>query len=95
MKLEKKYFNNILVGEKCIFKNEHGKYIYCTKYGKEKIFHDNKVKYTGQEHSCYLVSDVTFFDKIFAIYQWYLKKTVDKYSKKSYISVKGNKNVKK
>jgi hypothetical protein len=74
VKLEKKYFNNILVGENCIFRNEFGEYIYCTKFGKEKIFHNNKVKYTGQEHSCYLVSNITLIDKVFAEYQWYLKK---------------------
>lgn len=57
----------------CIFRNEFGEYIYCSKMGKDKIFHTGIYKHTGQEHSCYLVSKVTFINKIFANFQWYLK----------------------
>ena len=74
MKLKKTYFNQIKINQNCIFRNIYSEYIYGIKYGKDKIYHNDILKYTGREHSCYLISDFNFIDKLFASFQWYLKK---------------------
>jgi len=73
MKLEKKYFNQIDKGDTCIFRNEFGEYILCVKLSIDRIAHKGIRKYTGQEHGCYLV-ELSFIDKCFANFQWYLKR---------------------
>ena len=81
MKLTKTYFNDVKIGEECIFKNEFGENIYCVKLSNEKMYHNKTIKYTGQFHSCYAVSNFGLIDWIFAKYPRYLKYQWDKTKK--------------
>jgi len=81
MKLTKTHFNEVKIGEECIFKNEFGENVYCVKLSNEKIYHNKTLKYTGQFHSCYLASDHGFIDMFFAKYLWYIKRQWDKTKK--------------
>jgi len=73
MKLTKTYFSEVRIGAKCIFKNVYGENVYCVKLSNEKIYHNKTIKYTGQFHGCYVVSNFGFIDWVFAKHQWYLK----------------------
>lgn len=78
MKLKKKYFNEVKIGEQCLYKNMHGEVIYCQKIGNDIIFCKKEKRYTGQFHSCYLIGGLNIIERFFAKFQWYLKRKWEK-----------------
>ena len=81
MKIKKTYFNQIAIGDWCIFRTINKEIIYCKKISIEKILHYYETishecvteSYTGQSHSCYSIIKLNVVEKLLFKFQWYLK----------------------